>query len=164
MSLKKLLMPLIKEHASSLTPCQLQELLNVLINIHNDPNNILIPLKGNKFDFVNSNEILYIEQPKNTIINIALQDRMIEYKNTACDLLGHVSELNGDFRYLYNNRLLVNMSKIVAYNSWLRRVQFANGKQIDITGAAMNNIIIKRFGKELDLYQNSELKKQVECY
>ena len=160
---KKLLMPFMKENAQSLTPRDVSELIELLINNYNDPNNILIPLANNQYRVINADDILYIHHPKKGTITIALEEENLSYKNTAFDVMEFLEGTNKNFSFL-DNGLLVNIRQIVNYHSYFRKIYFKNGTNVVVTGAAMNNIIIKRFGKEIDLYQNSELKRQVEIY
>lgn len=147
------LIPFMHQTAKSMSQGDVRELIEMLVNNVNDPNNLLIPLDDNKYKVINVDDILYIHHPKKNIFTIILAEgnNNIPYRNQAFDIMNYVSKTNANFRFL-DIAVLVNLQHIEKYNSYLRKVYFKNGSNLDITGMAMNSIIIKHFGKCLDMH------------
>lgn len=130
------------------------ELLNIVSRCTTDSNSIIVPEKDNGFYLVDANEIYYAHEQKKGKVIIKTRKGKSEYTNNACDILEYLDNNNKSFRYL-NKDLVVNIDKILSYNSYYRKIFFADDKELVITGAAMDNIIVKILGKEKDLHKET---------
>ena len=152
----------IKDNIHSLKKEEIKEIIELLINIYNDNSNILVPLDNNKYRIINANDILYVERPKRDNYIIALTNEDIRFKNNAFDIANYLMELDSNFKCL-NNGLWANVAKIRYYDSYYKRIYFSDEKYVDVTSAAINNIVKKYLGVAKDIYLNSERSK-IEYY
>lgn len=117
------------------------------------------PTTGTKVDI---ETILFIAQPikKNAKISLVTGEEII-YKVLDMDLLSYVELHFEKFKCLDQvNGILVNMDMVKWYDSDMNRVYFSMEHSIQVTGAAIKNILPKFKDKQLDLFlQREESKK-----
>ncbi|GAB6989478.1 LytTR family transcriptional regulator DNA-binding domain-containing protein [Paenibacillus pini] len=150
MKYTKRLINIVRARFSELDDVQKCHLLNTTFNdLRFDPETIIIPLANNSIRLMHVNDILYIKEPKKGKVFIVTINEEIEFKNSATNLLEYIEKVSPPFRFL-NNGLVANLDKATHYNSYLRKVYFHGNKTVDVTGAAMTNIIQKVLGKNRD--------------
>ncbi|OME55473.1 hypothetical protein BSK59_13425 [Paenibacillus odorifer] len=145
------LIRILKEKIFELTQPQKENVIGIANLCTENSNNILIPTENNGIRVVNTNDIFYIKQPKKGHVLIETSKEIIDYKSMAFDLLEYVEKRNDSFRFM-NSTLIVDVNKISHYNSFYRKIYLKNNSVLDITGRAMDNIVSKELGKELDEY------------
>jgi DNA-binding LytR/AlgR family response regulator len=125
--------------------------------------NIFVPLENNQLEVVPIEDILYVHEVKNNLIIIRTQDQEYKYNNPVCDLIEFLSKINTHFKRI-NNGLCANLSKVVCYDSYYRKVYFAYNENKNIedlfviaNGTAINNAIKSAVGKCKDI---QEIKNQ----
>lgn len=141
---------MLKEHIQNFTKDEKQQVMDNAIG--ND--GIFIPRPENKCSIISIKEILYVSQPKMGKVIIRTLTNEIEYANSSCDLLKYICDKYENFKY-FNNGLIVNIDKMLNYNSYYHKVYFSNGIEIRVTGAAIKNIVQRVLGKRKDLYDDT---------
>lgn len=147
---------LLKEHLSSMSTSDKIEIVNTVLMDLPSHSNIVIT-DGNNIKLIEVNKILYLYKPKKKIFIIQMQDQIVEYNSTDGDLLDKIEIANENMFYL-NHDLLVNIDKIVAYDSFLHKVYFSENTFVSVTGVAINKIVKKHIrDKQLDMGQYTQI-------
>lgn len=149
---------ILKEKMIKFNEDQKKDVIDVVSANMENSNNILIPLKNNGIKVINTNDILYIYEPKKGKVFINTANEEIEFQCTAYDLLEYVVNRDNYFQFLHNG-LVVNTSKMISFNSYYRKVYFVNEKEVIVTGVAMKQIVQKILGKERDSYYDTYIGK-----
>lgn len=133
------------------------ELIKMISDFHNETGEyVLVPLENNGLRIISANDIYFIKQPKKGKIFIHTYEEIIEYTTMKTNLLDYMVVKNKKFRLL-NSGLVVNIDKMVGYNSYYRKVYLSDDLVIDVTGAAINNIVRKILGKDKDRCKDTQI-------
>lgn len=158
-----LLTEIIKEQARNLTDADKTKIIEaLLVDQGRCSQHIICPIGINKFVNVNVNSILYLTQPFKKIATLQLvTGEEIIYNLMNTDLLEYISENFNQFKLLDQvSGILVNMSTIIKYDSYMHRVYFSDEHYIQVAGAAIRKIVSPELGKELDMCNRESANKK----
>lgn len=150
---KEAIMQLILDQGDRLSDSDKVDIAQALLRSSEGSKYFLCPTDVASNLKVDIGTILYLSQPQNRIATIyLLTGEEVIYK-TEVDLLSYIETNFDNFKCVDQiNGILVNMDMVKWYDSDMNRVYFSEEHFIQVTGAAIRNIISKHKGKECDLF------------
>ncbi|WP_165861155.1 LytTR family DNA-binding domain-containing protein [Paenibacillus paeoniae] len=151
------LLKMLKEDISSISFHHKNEMVEIISNSVRESGILFLPQEKNSMRLLDPEDILYVTELKRGKVNIHTLTSEIPFNNSAYNLLEYLVEKNKSFCYL-NRGYVVNQAKIMKFNSYFRRIYFANDREVTVTGEAIK-ILIKALGKEKDVHNESYIGK-----
>jgi Response regulator of the LytR/AlgR family len=130
---------LIKNNINRMNKRQVSEVTEAVLEHASEfHKSIIVPTENNTVRLVSISDILYVEEIKNQFY-IHLSFEIIKFVSPT-----NIAEIlikNG-FSYLSRNTL-VNINKLMYFDSYYRRAYFHEDKYVEITGAAIVQVLNK---------------------